>query len=165
MRIRRHHWLALLAMTIAIILVLTTAHRRTESPGVTVGFIGYTNSTTGSRFGLFAITNGDRLSIQRLSPGVEIEGTTGLRAPGFSPNLPWLGRNPLKSGAIQTIAVGVPLDPGRWRLCIRFQRRTIAERLRDFVMKHGHPVPVTVGRLTILGPPQYSSTNSSWLTN
>jgi hypothetical protein len=32
---------------------------------------------------------------------------------------------------------------------------------------YAHPkaVPVMVGKLTILGPPQYCSTNSAWLTN
>lgn len=159
---------ALIALVVALALIWlrTFARPRASASGVCVAFLGYTNSPQGSRlFGLFGITNQDSLSIQRLSPGVEIEGMNNLHAPVFNPQLPWVQRAPLSSGDAEIIAVGVPQDPGRWRLCLRFQRRTIPERLRDYCISHGHPVPLTLGRFTILGPPQYDSTNSLWLTN
>ncbi len=156
--------LIMVVLWLALVWLLTLARPRASASGVCVAFLGYTNSAEGSRFGLFGITNQDSLSIQRVSPGVEVEGMNNLHAPVFNPALPWLKRGPLKSREAEIIAVGLPLDPGRWRLCVRFQRCTIAERLRDYCMSHGHPVPLTWGRFTILGPPQYTSTNSIWLT-
>ncbi len=162
---RWRYGLALLVLLLIFTSLVITTPPGVSNFGVMIGFLGYTNDVNGRRFGVFGITNEDRFEVQRLSPAVEIEGMPGLHAPIFNPNLPWLRRTPLRRGGSQTIAVGVPLEPGKWRLSLRFQRRTVPERLRDYLISHGHPVPVAMGRLTILGPPEYSSTNSAWLTN
>jgi hypothetical protein len=158
--------LALLATTAILLWIAVAAViQKPSATGLAIGFLGYTNTSTGTRFALFRITNLDRVPVQRLSPAVELDGIPGLRAPVFNPGLPWLSSTPIAPGASHTIAVGVPLDLGQWRLCLRFQRLTLAERMRDSLIAHRRPVPLALGPITLLGPPQYSSTNSSWITN
>ncbi len=152
-------------IALALVWMLTRPSPGPSAFPMSVAFLGYTNTAQGTKFALFAVTNQDIHAIQRVSPGVEVEGMSGIHAPVFNPQLPWLTRGPLKSGAGELIAVGVPIDPGRWRLVLQFQRRTFAESLRDYCIAHRRAVPVTVGGFTLLGPPQYSSTNSVWLDN
>jgi len=147
--------LALLVVAGAFFAWRLATSERALPLGVDVDFLGYTNDARGTRFGLFSISNRGKASIERLSPAVKVDGNLSLRAPVFNPGLPWLSRAPLRSRGSQTLAVGVPQDAEAWSLVVRYQRMTIPERLRDSWMSHGHSVPVRLGPLTLLGPPQY----------
>jgi len=54
--------MVMLALALALVSMLTLARPRASASGVSVAFLGYTNSAQGSRFGLFGITNEDFLS-------------------------------------------------------------------------------------------------------
>ena len=158
-----------LAVAVGALLVMRT-RPRTVTAGVDINFLGYTNSASGARFALFNITNGDTISIERLSPTVEVQSEPNLQAPSTSPDLPWLRPAPLESGASCTIAIGVPgarphlgAGTGRWRVHLRFERRTVSESVRDVWMGRGDTTPVRFGPFTLLGPPQYEFIKSSWV--
>ncbi len=164
MRIRRPHYLLALALLVALGVVLSFGvHGRFRS-SVVVTFLAYTNSPHGDPYALFGITNFDMLSVERLSPSVEIDDDPNPHAPGFDPALPWLPRSPVKPSDSKVIAIRVPPEASsRWRLVVKFERLTVPERLRDYVLSRGRPVPLSIGGLTILGPPYFCSTNSSWM--
>lgn len=153
----------LLLLLIAVVAFLVMENRP-DTP-VAISLIGYTNSSSGSKFALFGITNSTRYAIWRLFPGVEQEGDIHIHAPVFSPSLPWMPRTPIKGGDILIIAVGVPNELVKWRVQLTYQERTIPEKIRDFAISHGRPVPWRLGPVTILGEPRYHVAVSSWQTN
>ncbi|SPE56115.1 exported hypothetical protein [Verrucomicrobia bacterium] len=154
--------LAILVAALALVALLTATRQSAPGSGVGVAFVGYTNDAGGSRFALFEITDRERVSINLVDAMVEVEGMSAT-SPVFILSQARLSPKPLKSWGAKTIAIRVPWVGARWRLWIQFQRRTIPEHLRDYWMRHGRSVPVMLGRVTILGPLRYDSTNSAWL--
>src|SRR5216684_6737584 len=121
MRAKRVYRIAFLADFVVILAAtIFSATQRPES-GLAIGFIGYTNSPNGSPFALFGITNSTRHQIQRLHPGLEIEGGLSIRAPGFNPALPWVPRSPIKQGDFALFAIGVPTEQVKWRVRLMYQ--------------------------------------------
>jgi hypothetical protein len=165
MRLKRLHYFVALIILAALVALVAFFHSTPAASGIGFGFIAYTNSPSGSQYALFGVTNFNKLPIQRLSPGIEFDGDRAVHAPEFDPALPWLPRTPLEKGHFKLIAIRVPPGAAKWRLRLQYQSLTIPERLRDYVMRHGHSVPLSLGPIPILGPPQYHSTNSEWITN
>ncbi len=164
MRVRRPYYLAALALLAALGVVLSFEVHGRSRPSVVITFLAYTNSPHGDQYALFGITNFDRVPVERLSPSIESDDNPNPRAPGFDPSLPWLPRSPLKPGDSKVIAIRVPAEAySRWRLLLKFERLTLPEKLRDYVLSRGHPVPRSIGGVTILGPPCFCSTNSAWM--
>lgn len=164
MRFKSLLWFVFVAGAVVLVLWLVRSSR-TAGSRVTITFLNYTNSPGGTRYALFGITNLSHFEIERLTPAVELAKDPNARAPGYDPMLPWIPKEPLKPESATLVAVRVPPEQGEWRLLLRYQYRTLPEKLRDFCLSHGRPVPLTLGPITLLGPPQYSGTNTAWLAN
>jgi len=156
----RHRWpMVLLIIAALLTLLLLLQPRPSPRRGISISFVGFTNlPNTQTRFALFSILNEDSAPIRWRGNWVEVEGDGNHKAPTVNLSLPWITAVPLKSGESQRIAVGEPLDQGRWRVCLLSSRYSLRERFREFVLRHG----ILLG----LGAPENLQTNSTqWLSN
>ena len=158
MRSHRNRWL-LVAVASAALLILLLRPSSTKPHEVSVSFASYTNVPGSStRFALFSLINGDRVSIRHRGISVEMEGDSMYKAAVTRPGLPGITATPLGSGREQIFAVGVPSDPNRWRVRVQFSRNTPRERFSSYPWSQRWPLS-----LISLRSPQVYSTNSAWL--
>lgn len=167
----RYRWLLVLVLVAGLVLLLGSlaARRRPGKRGVIISFSGYTNLPNNAmRFALFSISNQDSSAIVWRGSWVEVEGSPNHKAPGMNPNLPFFAAPTLRSGGALAVAIGEPLEEGRWRFSVLSGRYALKVRLLDFASKH--KLPTRVGRFSfldaqqILNPTNYVTNSSAWLT-
>ena len=158
MRAHQNRWL-LVAVALAALLILLLRPSSTKPHEVSVSFVSYTNVPGSStRFALFSLINGDRVSIRHRGISVEMEGDSMYKAPVTRPGLPWITATTLETGREQIFAVGVPTDPNRWRVRVQFSRNTLCERFSSYTWSQRWPLS-----LISLRSPQVYSTSRAWL--
>jgi hypothetical protein len=169
-RSRKYRWLWLLVFIATLVfLVMSLADRGgSAKDSVVISFLGYTNLPNNStRFALFSLHNQDSLSCRWRGNWVELEGSQYNKAPTMNPTLPWFTGMTLKQGDKLIVAIGEPLEEGKWRFSVLHSRYKLKERLLDFAFKH--KLPTGIGRFSIIDSqqilsPTNSITNSSpWL--
>ncbi len=170
-RSQRCRWLLFFVLIAALVLLVASlAFRRGPGRrGIIMSFSGYTNLPNNSmRFALFSISNQDSSAIVWRGSWVEVEGSQYHKAPGMNPHLPFFAAPTLGAGSSLTVAIGEPLDEGRWRFAVLWARYTFKARLLDFASKH--KLPTGVGRFSfldvqqVLNPTNYMTNSSTWLT-
>ena len=162
MHARRYIWIGLLVLFIAAGIFLLAKFSSSAPDSLAISFTGYTNPpNTQLRFAVFSIVNRDRWPVRWRGIATELEGDHNLKASVFNPSLPSIQPWPVKSGDLVTVAVGEPLDLGKWRVQLQFSRCTLKERLYQFVINHR--VPSALSRFVPDDPPIFK-TNSLWLT-
>jgi hypothetical protein len=87
------------------------AQQQARHPNVSIAFVGYTNDSSGVRFGRFAISNHDAAAVERISPIMEIQ-TTGT---GYGTSL---GSGVIGGRESETLVVRSPTNES-WRLALR----------------------------------------------
>ena len=170
MRHPQYRWLILLILPVLLILLVVRLpnEHASVSRGITISFTGYTNLPNNTtRFALFSLRNQDSLPIRWRGNWVEVEGLQYNKAPTINRSLPWFAALALKRRDSLTVAVGEPLEEGRWRFSVLCSRYTLRARLLDYAFEY--KLPTRVGRFTLLDSqqilsPTNSITNSSiWL--
>jgi hypothetical protein len=158
-----------LIAALALIVASLTARHGPSKGGVVLSFSGYTNPPNRtSRFALFSISNQDSSPIVWRGRWVEVEGSQYLKAPVINSNLPFFNGPTLGRGRSLTVAIGEPLEEGRWRFSVLWGRYTLKVRLLDFASKHN--LRTRIGRFSfldaqqILNPTNYMTNSSTWLT-
>ena len=81
----------------------------------------YTTNGNGRLFYVFSLVNRDPKPIRWHGIASQVQGNPMRLAPISNPNLPWgISSNLLEPGDSVTIAVGVPTEPGKWRICVDY---------------------------------------------
>lgn len=110
---------AILAMTSTIV-IFNKTNSPTGNSKVCVSVLNTTN-VDGRLFYVLSFANHDSKPIRWRSIWSEVEGNSNALAPTTNPNLPWqISSNLCVPNDSITVAVGVPTDSGRWRVCINF---------------------------------------------
>lgn len=91
--------------------------RAPNTPEVTATFLSNTNGAHAWPFVVVSFVNHERGPIQWHDLWVEEEGSTEHHAPVMNPNLPWISKTSLQSGDSEMLAVGLPTERVRWRIC------------------------------------------------
>jgi hypothetical protein len=120
--------ISLLAI-VAVLFIALTSSSKSSNEALKICFQSYSNSPSGQRFALFAVTNLDTCNLILWNGGsVEFEGT----------NSPWnmdvfyslVGSN-LQRGVSYTMFTGVPSNHPRWRLTWMVHRSSFKQALVD----------------------------------
>jgi len=169
-RIRQRRWLLALVLIAAPVLLVVslTAKRQSGTGGLVLSFVGYTNlPNNATRFALFSMRNQAPLPIRWRGNWVELEGSQYNNAPVINPSLPFFSNPMMKRGGELTVAIGEPLEEGRWRFAVLWSPYGLKERALDFAMKHR--LPTRIGRWSvidaqqILNPTNFVTNSSTWL--
>ncbi len=114
---------------VGLVVVLTTQKATPESgdTALSISFRGYSNSPSGQRYALFAVTNHDTCDLILWNGGaVEFEDTN---APSnIEVHYSLVGSN-LHRGVPYTMFTEIPPSHGRWRLHWMVVRRSLTQRL------------------------------------
>jgi RNA polymerase sigma factor (sigma-70 family) len=79
-----------------------------------------TTNINGRLFGQFSFVNRDRKLIRKRGFFSEVQGDANELAPVVNIYHPWPSTQVLKPGESETLLVGAPTEPGKWRFCVQF---------------------------------------------
>jgi len=153
-------------------MVLSRSNRTATAGAIAISLGGYTNSPTGRRFALFAVSNHAGYAARWRNDWVEIEGTSNHQGRITNPGLPGSTYAPvLKAGETLMLAVGEPngaSDFSPWRFAMSYSRYTMRERWLEFSRRNKLPVGVgpfvVVDAQQILSPSNRITVTTEWLT-
>ena len=167
MRVRKTKWLWLAAVLLFVVALLAVFPRNPGPAGISVSFISYTNAPNDPHhlpFALLSVTNNDRMPIRCRGVMSEIEGGLDNLAPTVNSTLPRFSFAEMKPGQGTVFAVGQPTDAtGRWRIHYLYERKTLKQRLRDYVMRRAGTVPFSWLHLSSTVPLQLTTNTSAWI--
>ena len=131
-RMRRTLVIIMVVLALVVIIGLVPLSiRKYPSLAVSVGFVGYTTNTFGSRFALFGITNGCTFPVRRLGCYNAYE-----RRPLDPGSTYTFGPNTiLAPGQSELVTVPAPMlqREGPWRAAFLCQREGLSTKFRDWV--------------------------------
>jgi hypothetical protein len=120
-------------LTVAVMLI---AEDPDSHPFLSVSLTGYSNSVSGEKFAILAVTNRDEFTLAFDTAWVSFSHTTFEARVGST-----IDRSFLKPGASRFILTEVPPHPGhpaQWRVNWMITRLTLRERLRPRIGRFGY---------------------------
>jgi hypothetical protein len=112
-------------------MALFASRRATLPPALSVGFIGYTNSSSGTRLALLRVTNISKVPVCRWDSFLtQIEGSTGMHLDTDA-----RASVILNPGQTEVLTVAAPSKPGRWRGELLYSFDDISFKASQLVLK------------------------------
>jgi hypothetical protein len=126
------------ALLLGIVLAAMSRHEDQEDRmRLSVSFQAYSNSPSGQKYAVFAVTNLDSCDLQLWNGGtVEFSGSDqkGRYSPGVQ--VPYsLAGSKLRRGQAYTMITGVPAHSYPWRLSWMVMRFSLANRMADWTSR------------------------------